>query len=109
MANFAVTLVHGPGWDDARPIREQRGWDAHAAFMDRLVDDGFILIGGPIGDGRTTLHAVEASGKEEVTSRFAADPWAAAGMLKIGSIDPWAPWLDGRRLDRRRLGGPVRQ
>jgi hypothetical protein len=47
MANFAVRLVHGPGWDPARPIRQQDGWDGHAAFMDGLVDDGFIILGGP--------------------------------------------------------------
>ena len=44
MANFAVRLVHGPGWDASRPIRKQDGWDEHAAFMDGLVDDGFIVL-----------------------------------------------------------------
>jgi uncharacterized protein YciI len=101
MANFAVTLVHGPGWDDARPIRQQDDWDAHAAFMDGLVAHGVIIIGGPIGDGRTTLHAVEATGEDEVRARFGADPWATAGLLRIGSIEPWALWLGGRRSTGR--------
>ena len=61
MANFAVRLVHGPGWDPARPIQGQDAWDEHAAFMDRLVDEGFIMLGGPVGDGEQTLHAVEAA------------------------------------------------
>ena len=47
MGNFAVRLVHGPNWDPGRPIREQDGWQEHAAFMDGLVDDGFIILGGP--------------------------------------------------------------
>ena len=47
MANFAVRLVHGPEWDAGRPIRGQDGWDEHAAFMDGLVDDGFIILGRP--------------------------------------------------------------
>jgi len=46
MANFAVRLVHGPGWDSSRQIRDQRGWAGHAAFMDGLVGDGFIILGG---------------------------------------------------------------
>ena len=96
MANFAVTLVHGPAWDDSRPIRQQRGWDAHAAFMDGLVDDGFLIIGGPIGDGDRTLHAVEAADEGEVRTSLGTDPWAAAGLLEIGSIEPWALWLDSR-------------
>ncbi len=96
MANFAVTLVHGPGWDDSRPIREQRDWTAHADFMDGLVADGTIVVGGPLGDGSRTLHAVRAAGETEIRARFGADPWAAADMLRVGSIEPWALWLDSR-------------
>jgi uncharacterized protein YciI len=98
MANFAVKIVHGPGWDASRPIRSQDGWDAHAAFMDGLVDDGFIIVGGPIGDGQTTLHVVEAASENQIRARLAEDPWAIAGLLQVGSIEPWALWLDSRRL-----------
>jgi uncharacterized protein YciI len=97
MANFAVTLVHGPAWDGSRTIRQQRDWDAHAAFMDGLVDAGFLIVGGPLGDGDRTLHAVESADENEVRATFREDPWAAAGMLEIGSIEPWALWLDARR------------
>lgn len=105
MANFAVRLVHGPGWDASRPIREQHGWDEHAAFMDGLVDDGFIILGGPVGEGdpagmsnqpEETLHAVEAADEDEIRVRLARDPWAQAGLLRVGSIEPWVLWLDGR-------------
>jgi uncharacterized protein YciI len=97
MATFAVTLVHGPGWDSSRPIRRQDGWDEHAAFFDGLVDDGFLIVGGPLGDGSRTLHLIEAGDETAVAARLAGDPWAAADMLRIGSIEPWALWLDGRR------------
>jgi uncharacterized protein YciI len=96
MAYFALTLVHGPSWDASRQIREQQAWPQHAAFMDGLVDDGFIIIGGPLGDGRQTLHAVEAADERQIKTRLAEDPWAAIGLLQIGSIRPWALWLDGR-------------
>jgi uncharacterized protein YciI len=103
VAHFAVRLVHGPGWDSARPIRSHNSWDKHAAFMDRLVDDGFIVLGGPVGDGRATLHLVEAHDENEARTRLAEDPWAAAGLLQIGTIEPWALWLDSRQT-----GGPAR-
>jgi uncharacterized protein YciI len=96
MEHFAVTLVHGPGWDSSRPIREQDSWDEHAAFMDGLVDDGFLIVGGPLGDGDRTLHLIEAAGQPEIRARFNQDPWASAGLLRIGTIEPWALWLDGR-------------
>ena len=97
MANFVLTLVHGPDWDESRPIREQPAWEEHAAFMDGLVEDGFILFGGPLGDQRQTLHVVEASGEDEIRRRVAEDPWAHRGLLEVGSIEPWALWLDFRR------------
>jgi uncharacterized protein YciI len=96
MANFAVTLVHGPGWDPARHIREQDGWAEHAAFMDALVDDGFVILGGPLGNGDRSLHVVEAADEQEIAARFGADPWASAELLQIGTVERWALWLDSR-------------
>jgi uncharacterized protein YciI len=102
MANFAVTMENGPRWDAARAIRDQDGWAAHAAFMDALVDDGFVIIGGPIDSGQRLL-AVEAPDEQAVRDRLAADPWALAGLLRVGSVQPWSLWLDFRKT---RVGGP---
>ena len=99
MAFFALTMVHGPRWDAARQIRQQQAWDQHATFMDGLVDDGFIILGGPLGDGQRALHFVEATGESEIRARMAEDPWASMGLLQIGAIEPWSIWLDGRHND----------
>jgi uncharacterized protein YciI len=96
VANFAVRLIHGRGWDPSRPIREQDDWDEHAAFMDGLVGDGFLILGGPVGDGHETLHVIEAADENDIRRRLAKDPWAVADLLRIGAIEPWALWLDGR-------------
>jgi uncharacterized protein YciI len=102
MAHFAVTMVHGPGWDPSRGIREQDAWHEHAAFMDRLVDDGFVILGGPAGDGQHVLLAIEAAGEPAIWARLAADPWVARGLLQIGVVEPWTLWLDGRQLGAAR-------
>jgi uncharacterized protein YciI len=98
VTNFAVTIVRGPKWDESREIREQQGWDEHALFMDGLVVDGFILLGGPLGDQRQTLHVVEAANDDEIRRRLGGDPWAQTGLLKVGSIEPWSLWLDFRNV-----------
>ena len=100
MATFALKMVHGPAWDDSREIREQHAWDEHAAFMDGLVDDGFILLGGPIGDSKQTMLIVEAADAREIQDRLDEDPWAPMDLLRIGSIQPWTIWLDGRLSNR---------
>jgi uncharacterized protein YciI len=98
MPYFAVRLENGPNYDRSRGRREQDGWDEHTAFMDDLVDDGFVILGGPIGDGEQTLQAIEAADEGEIRRRFEADPWApqALGILQIAEIEPWTIWLDGR-------------
>jgi uncharacterized protein YciI len=70
-------------------MREQAGWDDHAAFMDGLVAEGFILLGGPLGEGTRFLHVVAATSPEEIEARLAADPWTATEQLRILSIEPW--------------------
>jgi uncharacterized protein YciI len=100
MATFALTLVHGPGWDPDRPIRKQPAWDEHAAFMDGLVSDGMIILGGPLSNGERTLHVVEAADEQAVRTRLARDPWATMGLLRVGSLEPWALWLDSRTAPR---------
>jgi uncharacterized protein YciI len=100
MAHFAVTMVHGPNWDVSKTglggIREQDAFDAHAEFMDRLVEDGFVLVGGPLGDGEAALLIIEAAGESEVMERFAEDPWKPMGMLHVGEIRRLTIWLDAR-------------
>jgi uncharacterized protein YciI len=94
---FALTEVPGPNWDASRPRRGQDGWDEHAAFMDGLVADGFVILGGPIGEGERVMLVVEAADEREVEQRLAADPWLPMGILQIASIEPWTIWLDSRK------------
>jgi len=102
MAFFALTMVSGPSWDASRQRREQHAWDQHAAFMDVLTDDGFVILGGPIGDGEQVLLVVEARDEREIKARLGEDPWAPMGLLRIGAIQPWTVWLDGRQSKRKR-------
>jgi uncharacterized protein YciI len=93
---FAVRLERGAPWDWSRDLREQDGWEEHAQFMDSLVDDGFIVLGGPLDDGRDVLHAISGPSEEAVRARLAEDNWAQNGMLRVKSIEAWTILLDGR-------------
>ena len=103
MAYFMVTREPGPSWDRSRPMREQDNWDAHASFMDGLVDDGFVLLGGPVGDGTLFLHIIEADSEREVKDRLAEDPWTPARRLRTASIEPLEILL-GRAADETEAG-----
>jgi len=93
-AYFLVKRAHGPSWDPSRLRREQAGWNEHAAFMDGLVDEGIVVLGGPVGegDGDYALLVMEVRDEAEVRSRLAADPWGE-DMLVTESIEPWSVFL----------------
>ena len=93
---FLVTLRRsGPEWEDGKPLEEQAGWDDHAAFMDSLVDHGFIVLGGPLDDVRVA-HAVEADSEDAVRATLARDPWSYS-HLRIDAVEEWEIRLDGTR------------
>ena len=96
VAPFHVVLLRsGPEWDPSKPLEEQSDWPAHAAFMDGLVDDGFIFLGGPLADEHRVVHVVEAGSEEDVRARLATDPWSGSHLV-VDSIDPWTLRLDAR-------------
>jgi uncharacterized protein YciI len=93
MPRFVVTRVNGPAWDPARARREQDAWDAHAEFMDGLADEGFVVLGGPLGEGDRVLVVVDAANEAEVEERLAEDPWEPMGVLQTASVERWDIWL----------------
>jgi uncharacterized protein YciI len=78
-------------------MREQELWEEHAHFMDELVEEGFVVLGGPLEGDREVLHVIDAPSKEAIEARLAEDPWAPNGMLETVSIEEWTILLDGRR------------
>ena len=84
----------GPEWDPARGRREQAGWDEHAAFIDRLVAAGRIVLGGPVGeiDGEHVVLVVRADGEAAARALFDDDPWIGR-VLVIDSVEPWTLWI----------------
>jgi uncharacterized protein YciI len=94
---FVVTRERGGAWDPALPMRGQEKWDDHAAFMDALVVEGAIVLGGPLGPGeRTFLLVFDAESETAIESRLAADPWTEMDLLRIAAIQPWELLLSGR-------------
>jgi uncharacterized protein YciI len=93
---FAVRLRRGGPWDWSRDLREQDGWEEHARFMDSLVDEGFIVLGGPLGNDGEILHAISAPSEEAVRQRLAEDNWAQNAMLTVTSVESWTILLGAR-------------
>ena len=103
MSLYAVVRTAGPAWTDGG-IFDQPGANEHAAFMNGLADDGFILFGGPLAGTETgrvrVLLIVNAESETEIHRRLADDPWVATGQLRLVSTEPWRLLLGEERIPR---------
>jgi uncharacterized protein YciI len=95
MGLFAVMREAGPAWTDDVGAFEQSGAGEHAAFMNGLAGDGFLLFAGPLGgseaDRIRVLLIAEASDDAEIRQRLADDPWAMEERLVTTSVESWLP------------------
>jgi hypothetical protein len=90
MPYFVVIEEQGPQWDDTRSMRDQRGWTEHAAFIDALVDEHFVILGGPLRYSKhRAMLVVNASNETVLRKRLAEDPWMRTGTLRTIEIYPW--------------------
>jgi hypothetical protein len=87
-----------PSYDLDRPLEEQSGWAEHATFMDGLVRNGFLVLGGPLVDEVHVVHVVDAASEAEVRATLGRDPWSGSHLV-IDSVDGWTIRLDGRVCD----------
>ncbi len=87
---YAVTRERGENWDGRLSMRQQEQWEKHAAFMDALADDGFVILGGPLGDGEEKfLLIVAAENEQAIEVRLAGDPWTPLRLLRTASVKRW--------------------
>ena len=97
---IAISSV-GPNRNPSKATREQPFWDEHAAFIDQLVDEGFILMGGPLlGEAEMphgALLIVSAEDENEVRNKLKNDPWFEKGILKLESVKRWQIFIDERK------------
>jgi uncharacterized protein YciI len=90
----------GPQWKPGAALSDQPRFEEHAAFMDGLVDAGFIVLAGPLGDEYRVVYAIDADSENEIRETLAADPWAETHLV-IDAIEPWTIRLSGTGRSRR--------
>jgi uncharacterized protein len=79
---FMIISAAGANRELSKGTREQRYWDEHAAFIDRLVDEGIILLGGPLVDEGGAILVVYAEDEREVREKMKDDPWYVHGSSR---------------------------
>jgi uncharacterized protein YciI len=101
MTHFVAINERGPAWLESVPMRQQPLWTEHANFVNSLMYAGFIVLGGPIGDGppHRAMLIVDAESEAAARARLLEDPWMRAGILRISRIEPWTILVSHEILD----------
>ncbi len=90
---LAVTFRAGPTWTGGN-VREQPGWDEHAAFVDGLVERGTMVMGGPYSDDSGSLILLEGVDASEAERLLADDPFMRNGVFVLEAIRTWDIFVD---------------
>ena len=94
---FVMISSAGSNRAPSKGTREQPFWNEHAEFIDRLVAEGFIWMGGPLPDEGGSLLFFNAESENEVREKMKDDPWIKHGILKPESIKRWQIFIDPRK------------
>jgi len=91
MPLYVLINEQGPRWNESRPMREQEGWSDHAKFMNALVDEHIVVLGGPLrrGPRHRALLVLRAPEESQLRARLEEDPWMRNGILRMGELVLW--------------------
>jgi uncharacterized protein YciI len=102
MTLFAVTREAGPGWTDGKGAFDQPAVNDHAAFMNNLANEGFVLFAGPLAGSEQNhirvLLIADAGSETDIHQRLADDPWVRTNRLVTTNIESWKLLVGAERL-----------
>ena len=96
---FMILWAPGPAWVSGKTVRQQPFWAEHATFMDRLFENGTVVLGGPFADASGSLVIVEAENEQEVADLVARDPFVVHDIFALSSLKQWQLFLDARHKE----------
>jgi uncharacterized protein YciI len=86
---YVLAMIPGPAWDTSRSLEEQDEWVEHSAYINQLIANGFVRLGGPVQSDEQVVLVVHATDEREINAILAEDPWVSTGVLRIGDVHPW--------------------
>ena len=94
MAQFWFGLIRrGESWTPEVTDEVMKTQAEHLASIQRLVDEGKMLLAGPFGDGGELrgIFVYDVATKAEAEELVASDPAVASGRLSVELLPWWGP------------------
>jgi uncharacterized protein YciI len=90
-----VRVGPGPAWKSGLP-EDQLGWDAHAEFINDLIERGHFIMGGPWTNRLGSISVWEGMDADEVLDVIQNDPFVQNGVFEIEDVADWTVYVDTR-------------
>jgi uncharacterized protein YciI len=90
---LVVRFRAGPTWASGS-IREQPDWDAHAEFVDVLIERGTMVMGGPFADNSGSQSLLEGVDADEARRILEEDPFMKNGVFELEEVREWTVFVD---------------
>lgn len=88
-----VIFRAGQAWGSGPP-EDQPGWDAHAEWVDDLIERGTFVMGGPLSDFSGSVNLLEGLNAAEAADLVATDPFVQNGVFVVDSVRDWTVYVD---------------
>ncbi|MET0272634.1 MAG: YciI family protein [Phenylobacterium sp.] len=79
----------GPAWQVGKPMHQQ-ALKPHTVYIQKLLDEGKLVAGGPTLDVDGGMAIVRAASAEEARAMLAVDP-AITGGVFVAEVRTWRP------------------
>lgn len=61
----------------------------HLAYLKSLLEEGTLVLAGPVGDGSGAMMVLQVASEQEAQRVVAHDPYTAAGVGVDHVLRPW--------------------
>ena len=61
----------------------------HLAYLQSLLEEGTLVLAGPVGDGSGAMMVLQVASEQEARRVIDADPYTAAGVGANHVLRPW--------------------
>ena len=88
-----VVFRAGPTWESGPP-EDQPDWEAHADWVDGLIENGTFVMGGPFSDYSGSVNLLEGLTAHGAKELIATDPFVLNRVFVVDSIRDWTVYVD---------------
>jgi len=61
----------------------------HLAYLQSLLEEGTVVLAGPVGDGSGAMMVLQVASEQEARRVITNDPYTAAGVGVDHVLRPW--------------------